>query len=1060
MSIKKYISEIQRNYSTGSATEHSYRPALKELLSTLLPDLLVVNEPKREACGAPDYILMRKHDKVPIAFAEAKDIDDKDLEGRKEHKKQFDRYRSSLDNIVFTDYLDFHFYKKGEFIESIRIAELRDKKIVAIKENFRKFEYLIERFGDATPQKIVSSVRLAEIMAAKARLLANVIENVVEKDQHNDDENDLKSQMNAFKDALISDITPKEFADIYAQTITYGMFAARLHDPTPEDFSRQEAAELIPKTNPFLRKLFQNVAGYDLDERISWIVDDLVETFRATDMPKIMSGYDTPAKSDPLIHFYENFLAAYDPKQRKSRGVWYTPKAVVTFIVKAVDDILKTEFGLPMGLADTSKIKIRQSAEQSHDKRYSDGKKKQNVEYHRVQILDPATGTGTFLAEVVTQIYENNFKGQEGLWQSYVERHLLPRLNGFELLMASYAMAHLKISWLLENTGYKSISDKRLRIYLTNSLEEYHKDVGSLFAFLATEANEASRIKRDTPMMIILGNPPYSGESHNNNDWIKGLMNDYKKEPETNAPLNERNPKWINDDYCKFIRLGQELVRKNDNGILAYINNHSFLDNPTFRGMRWNLLKSFDKIYILDLHGNSKKKETCSDGSKDENVFDIQQGVSINIFIKTGEKGKNELAKVFHHDIWGKRQFKYDFLQDNNLKSIAFTELTPTAPFYFFIPKNETGRNEYESGFCLNELMPINTIGIVTARDFLVVDKNKDVLLQRMTEFADVTKTDDEIRQKFFSQKKTGKYILGDNRDWSLSNARSTIKGFDHENKIKKISYRPFDDNYIYYSSAMIDWGREKIMHHFVSGDNIGLLTCRQSAVNSWEHVGITRNIVDNCRISNRTKERSYVFPLYVYEATGLRLPNLKKDIVDKISQDIGLEYETEKSGNTEKFAPIDLFDYIYAILHSPIYREKYKEFLKTDFPRIPYPTSADEFWRLARIGCELRQIHLMEHSELNTPITQYPIDGTNIVEKVRFEILSDETGRVWINNKQYFDCVPLKVWEFYIGGYQPAQKWLKDRGGYVLSYEDLVHYQRIVKALAMTDEIMGEIDV
>ena len=560
-------------------------------------------------------------------------------------------------------------------------------------------------------------------------------------------------------------------------------------------------------------------------------------------------------------------------------------------------------------------------------------------------------------------------------------------------------------------------------------------------------------------MMIILGNPPYSGESHNNNDWIKGLMNDYKKEPETNAPLNERNPKWINDDYCKFIRLGQELVKKNDNGILAYINNHSFLDNPTFRGMRWNLLKSFDKIYILDLHGNSKKKETCSDGSKDENVFDIQQGVSINIFIKTGKKGKNELAKVFHHHIWGKRQFKYDFLQDNDLKSIAFKELTPTAPFYFFVPKNETGRNEYESGFCLNELMPINSTGIVTARDSLVVDKNKDVLLQRITEFADATKTDEEIRQKFFSNKKNGKYLAGDTDSWSLSEARHTIKDFDHESKILKISYRPFDENYIYYSPAVIDRGREKVMQHFIIGDNIGLLTCRQSAISSWEHVGITKYIVDDCRVSNRTKERGYVFPLYIYETASTRLPNLKMDIVDKISQSIGLEYETERSGNTDKFAPIDLFDYIYAVLHSPIYREKYKEFLKTDFPRIPYPSSADEFRRLSEIGCELRQIHLMEHSELNILITQYPIDGSNFVEKVRLETLSDTVGRVWINDKQYFDSVPLKVWEFYIGGYQPAQKWLKDRQGSVLSYEDLVHYQRIVKALAMTDEIMGEID-
>lgn len=1054
MTIKEYITAIQKIYETGSATEHTYRHALLDVLSTLLPNLLILNETKRINCGAPDYILMRRQDKIPVAFVETKDIDDKDLQGRKGNKEQFDRYRSSLDNICFTDYLDFHFYEKGGFVESIRIADLHDNKIVAIEDNFDKFKYLIERFGNAAPHKITSSVRLAKIMAAKARLLANVIEKVVEQDQKNNAESELKNQLNAFKEALIHDITPKEFADVYAQTITYGMFAARLYDPTPEDFSRQEAAELIPKTNPFLRKLFQHVAGYDLDERISWIVDDLAETFHATDMAKVMSGYDSLAKSDPLIHFYENFLTAYDPKQRKSRGVWYTPKAVVTFIVKAVDDILKTEFGLPMGLADTSKIK---GVEQSHDNRYTDGKKKRNVEYHRVQILDPATGTGTFLAEIVKQIHDK-FKGQEGLWQSYVKEHLLPRLNGFELLMAPYAMAHLKISWLLDKTGYKPVNDKRLRIYLTNSLEEYHKEVGALFSFLATEANEASRIKRDTPMMIILGNPPYSGISKNDKTWISKLIDNYKYID--GVHFNERKH-WLNDDYVKFIRLGQYYVDKNDNGILAYINNHSFLDNPTFRGMRWNLLKSFDKIYILDLHGNSKKKEKCPDGTKDENVFNIQQGVSINIFVKTGKKGENELAKVFHSDIWGKRQFKYDFLQENNLKSVVFKELTPTEPFYFFIPQNESGRNEYESGFCLNELMPINTTGIVTARDFLVIDQNKEKLLNRIKEFADSTKTDDEIRQKFFPNKKSDKYLPGDTRGWKLSNARHIIKGFDHENIIQKISYRPFDENFIYYSSTMVDWGRENLFRNFLIDDrNIGIVVSRQ-CVSDWRYVFCTKHICTfNLTGTAGRFGAGYVFPLYLYDTlNNKRHPNLKQEIVDEIANIVGLEFEAEKSGKIGKFAPIDLLDYIYAVLHSPTYRKKYIEFLKSDFPRIPYPTSADEFLRLAELGRELRLLHLLEHSELNTPITQYPIDGSNIVEKVRFETLSDENGRVWINDNQYFDNVPTKVWDFYIGGYQPAQKWLKDRMGRLLSYSDLSKYQCIVKALVMTDVIMGKID-
>ncbi|HRO08537.1 MAG TPA: N-6 DNA methylase [Saprospiraceae bacterium] len=403
------------------------------------------------------------------------------------------------------------------------------------------------------------------------------------------------------------------------------MFAARLHDPTLPTFSRQEAAELIPKSNPFLRKLFGYIAGPDIDDRIKWIVDSLVEIFLACNVEEILKNYGKSTKmEDPIIHFYETFLSEYDPKLRKARGVWYTPQPVVNFIVWAVDEILKTEFDLPQGLADTSKTKIKVDVQ---------GKKVEQ-EVHKVQILDPATGTGTFLAEVVKHIHKK-FEGQQGIWSNYVETHLLPRLNGFELLMASYAMAHLKLDLLLTETGYKPTKDQRFRVYLTNSLEEHHQDTGTLFAnWLSTEANEANHIKRDNPVMVVIGNPPYSGESANKGEWIMNLMEDYKKEPGGKEKLKERNPKWINDDYVKFLRYGQHYIEKNGEGILAFINPHGFLDNPTFRGMRWNLMKTFDKIYTIDLHGNAKKKETAPDGSSDQNVFDIMQGVSINIFVK------------------------------------------------------------------------------------------------------------------------------------------------------------------------------------------------------------------------------------------------------------------------------------------------------------------------------------------------------------------------------------------------------------------------------------------
>jgi predicted helicase len=1023
MTTSDYLSEIQRQFASGVAREHTYRPALQQLLATLLPQLVVSNEPARQACGAPDYILQRKEGNIPVAFVEAKDIGDTDLGGRKQHKEQFDRYRASLDNIIFTDYLDFWLYENGEFVESVCIAELRGNIIVPLKENFAKFESLITHFGNAQPQRITSPSKLAQIMAAKARLLADVIEQTLE---NGSGDGNLEGQMVAFKDVLIHDITPKEFADVYSQTIAYGMFAARLHDGSPDTFSRHEAATLIPKTNPFLRKLFQDIAGYDLDEHISWIVDDLAEIFRATDIQAVMKGFGKRTQqTDPMIHFYENFLSAYDPKLRKSRGVWYTPQAVVNFIVRAVDGILQTEFGLPMGLADTSKITIERSIDQSKDKRYSDNKKKEKVELHKVQILDPATGTGTFLAETVSRIHER-FAGQAGMWQSYVEQHLLPRLNGFELLMASYTMAHLKLDMLLTETGYKAVNNERLRIFLTNSLEEHHKDTGTLFSqFLAREANGADTIKRDTPVMVVLGNPPYSGESKNKGEWIMRLMNDYKKEPDTNKPLQERNSKAVNEDYCKFIRLGQYFVDKNAEGVLAYINGHSFIDNPTIRGMRWNLMNSFDKIYIIDLHGNSTKKEVCPDGSKDENVFDIKPGVSINIFIKTGHKAKDALAEVYHFDLYGKRKEKYDYLLANNLITVPFKRVEPTAPFYFFMPKDDANRKEYEKGFNVDELMPTKTSGIKTHGDDFLVKMTQQELL-------------DSIERRLGTAKKE---------------------------LIKPVSYRPFDSQYVYYDVKILGRARKKNMRHFLDPNTVGLILGRQGQVVG----GMPWNLAYLSRIMTDTnifyRGGGILYPLYTYAEqadllnTG-RTPNLAPKIIEKISEGIGLEFEPEKSGDHDKFAPIDLFDYIYAMLHSPAYREKYREFLKIDFPRVPYPLGADEFHRLASLGGELRRIHLMEHPALSDLIIRYSEQGNNTVEDIHFETTPDSaTGRVWLNDTQYFDSVPVVAWEFYIGGYQPAQKWLKDRRGRTLSFDDIRHYQRIIKALAMTEDITEKID-
>jgi len=637
MTTSQYIETINTRYKSGISREHSYRGDLESLIRELVSGVEITNEPSNVTdCGNPDYVITKG--KIPIGYIEAKDIG-KDLNS-KQYKEQFTRYKKALENLIITDYIWFQFFQNGVLVHEIKIGEIppRPEKhrdtppkdgnfISPITENFQQFENLIQNFCTYIGQTIKSSKKLAEMMASKAKLLQNILENAVTSDEETEENTSLRDQYKTFKQILIHELTPKEFADIYSQTLAYGMFAARLHDTTLEDFSRQEAAELIPKSNPFLRKLFGYVAGPDIDERIKRTVDNLADVFRATNVEELLKNFGKSTQTnDPIIHFYETFLSEYDPKLRKSRGVWYTPEPVVNFIVRAVDDILKTEFNLPQGLADTSKTKIKVPEQGSS--------KLVEKEVHKVQILDPATGTGTFLSEVVKLIYNKNFKNLQGVWSSYVEEHLIPRLNGFELLMASYSMAHLKLDMLLRETGYKPTRDQRFNIYLTNSLEEHHPDTGTLFSnWLSTEANDANHIKRDTPVMVVMGNPPYSVSSSNKSAWIEKLMKDYKKD------LNERNIQPLSDDYIKFIRYGEYFIDKTGEGILAYISNNSFIDGIIHRKMREHLLETFDKVYILDLHGNAKKKETTPNGGKDENVFDIMQGVSINIFIK--KKGSN-----------------------------------------------------------------------------------------------------------------------------------------------------------------------------------------------------------------------------------------------------------------------------------------------------------------------------------------------------------------------------------------------------------------------------------
>ena len=1045
--IQNYIDEISKEHSSWRAREHSYRPALKKLLESIDDSVLAINEPSRESCGAPDFIIMDKKN-IPRWYIEGKDITSNILDDKK-NQAQIEKYFDGElgYNFIHTDNIEFRFYRNAELVEIVKIAEIVNGKIVAKPEKFQKLELLLENFLSYKTQTITSSKQLSQIMAGKARMIKRVIWLTLKNNQ--DVQTEVHNQFKVFKDVLVHDLDEESFADIYAQTIVYGLFTARLHDPTLPTFDRDEAARLLPKSNPFLKKFFQSLRD-DLDPRIEWIVDDLVEVFLASDVKSLLSDYGkTTARNDPIIHFYEDFLSMYDEKLRKAKWVYYTPEPVVDFIIRWVDDILKSEFAVADGLADTGKTTIQ--VEQPNKKWKLI---KVDKQVHRVQVLDPATGTGTFLNAIVKYIHETRFAGMTGIWNSYVKDNLIPRLHGFEYMMASYAMAHLKLDLTLTETGFvqDEKSPQRLGIYLTNSLEEQHNETGTLFAnYLAQESVEANYIKRETPVMCIVGNPPYSINSWNKSEWILNLIKDYKQN------LNERKIN-LDDDYIKFIRLAQYYIDRNWEWILAYISNNSYLDGITHREMRKNLLTSFDSIYIYDLHGNARKKETCPDGSPDKNVFDIMAWVSIIFAVKTKKKKKKwTLWKLYHFDSYGKRQEKYDKLSETSLANVSWTELQTPEPYYFFAPKDFAAEEEYMKSFSVNELFQVSNSWVKTDRDKLFIDFDDQELSNRFKNLLSWNYDNNFIQE----------YRIKDSGSYKIT-AKIWNNTFNNKNIIN-YQYRPFDFRYTYYKVWLTSRPALKVMKN-ISSDNVCLLLCRQLSTWEFNHALVSKYHTDICTLSSQTKETNYVFPLYLYQTTWtlandngweIKVPNLNKDIIVEIEKQLKMDFIYSVSGDytdmkSDFFTPEDLLDYIYAVLHSKSYRETYKEFLKIDFPRVPFNVSKEVFRDMVKLGRELRSWHLLENENLVAKnfLTTYPEDGENLVEKIKY---TDE--RVYINDAQYFDGVPQNVWEFYIGWYQPAQKWLKDRKKRNLQYEDIVHYGKIIFTLSETIRVMKEIE-
>ncbi|MBD2620780.1 N-6 DNA methylase [Microcystis flos-aquae FACHB-1344] len=1051
-SLPKYLEEITGIYQQGNATEHSYRPALKKLIESLNNNLQALNEPKRIACGAPDFVI--NQGMVEIGHLEAKDIGTS-LK-KIENTPQIKRYLQALGNLIITDHLEFRWYVSGELRLSAAVASLNQKKqIEPDSQGILQVEQLFCQFFLSKVIQITTPRELAKKMAALAQLIRDAIGQAL-KDQ--DCGGMLRQQLQSFQRVLISDLNEAQFADMYAQTICYGLFAARCNTDQISSFSRETAAFRLPKTNPFLRGIFHQIAGTELDERITWAVDTLATILQQTDMEGILSSFGKRTrKQDPVVHFYETFLAEYDSKMRESRGVYYTPEPVVSYMVRSVDYILKNKFQIPKGLADAKKITIKHP---------NDSQETQEV--HQVLILDPAVGTGTFLHSVIDHIYDS-FRQQQGMWSSYVSKHLLPRLFGFELLMAPYTVAHMKLGLQLQELGYDFSADERLGIYLTNTLQEAFQipPADGFLNRIRDEAAAAKDVKPEMPVMVILGNPPYSYQSMNTDPWIVNLVKDYYQLD--GKPLGERNPKGLLDDYVKFIRFAQYRVAETGYGVVALITNHGYLDNPTFRGMRQNLMQTFDEIYILDLHGNSKKKEVCPDGSPDQNVFDIQQGVAIAFFIKY-QDSQQDLAKVYHADLWGVREVKehkelvggkYYWLDENDISSTEWEIINPKSDFYLFNPQSKVSSDEYKKYWELDTIMLTNGSGIKTHRDHFVYDFDKSKLIERINDFRNTLINDSEIKNK---------YKLEDSLDWNLNQKRKSFTSESNwQSYFTQCLYRPLDIRPYYHHDALVNRLRHEIIQHTMNKNNIGIGIGRQGiAVNDpeWALITVFENAIDT-NIFRRGGVN--IFPLYLYptntptlfetEATNSpngRRPNLAPEFINKLSAKLGLEFISDGKGEEKKtFGPEDIFNYIYAVFHSPQYRQLYAEFLKIDFPRVPLTSNQELFWELVKKGDRLVQLHLMKAT--GKEISSYPVAGSNLVEQVKY---NENKQQISINSDQYFAGIPPQIWNFYIGGYQVCQKWLKDRKGRHLSYDDLEHYQQIISILGESIAIMETIDI
>jgi len=1053
--IEKYLWNIYAQYQAGRASEHTYRPYIQTLLNIILPDILVTNEPSRIKCGVPD-ILIRKNN-IPIGYVETKDIGVLYIND----KEQFNKYINALPNIIFTDYLNFSLYIDKEKVKEVTIAEISDCKLSPLYNNFSEFIEMIQMFGKFEHSQIETSKDLVKEMANKTRLLRDLVEKTLcinESDNYYI--NSIKVFYHNLKAIVIKNSSEKEFSDLFAQLITYGMFAARLRDTSKKEFTVSRAEELTPESIPLLKALFRESTQYETNSEFRNIIENIALLFQHADVQDILKTFEIESgKSDKLIYFYEEFLKEYDKERRKLGGIWATPDYAAKFMISMVDWVLKEDFNMPDGL-----LSIEQ--------------KSRTVNKKKIQIpisstLDPVLGTGVFHIQNIIFTKEH-FKGNISEWNSYVNDILINRLYGFEISIVSYIVAHMRIRMALEDTGYKFNDNIKLNIYLTNSLENDIKDTTKKIDIqnetrdrvFEIEVRETKRIKDSYPIMIIYGNPPYNSKSSNNSDWIRSLM----------LPCGEINgnkikgcTQWLNDDYVKFILAGTDYIVRNKRGVLEYITNNGYLTNYTFNGFRHHLLEIYDKIYIINLHGDVKFPRFSEDtNEKDENIFDIKQGVAIGIFIKNKIKKEHELAEVYYTELIGSRRYKRLKLSgENSIDNIIpyFEKIEYSGPDYLFVPVKRF--DVKEETFKIDELYKYIYTGMGTCRDNLTIAFNYKLMIDKYNIFVDKTKSNSEIRKIFFSNK-GGE----DNREWKMDDIRTILSKQTPDEYIKSIIYRPFDERQIYYYYPFISNipeymealdGYKDIDENL---ENVAL-TFGLKGIRSVNGVAFATDRITNNFGSGKIRTKmAHLLNYDKKHANGEITDNLNPDIIKKFSSILKLKYEIIKK-DKRNFDAFDIFDYVYARLYDLDYIKKNKEIFELKGYSILFP-NINTFWKYVNKGRELRILHLLKNNDPIPDDYKFCGEFEESEEDKNNKILDFRYSehRVYINERQSFPNISEEVYNFNILGTTPVKQYLYDRkwslvnslNNIKLTVNDIYTYMKITQAIKKTIKIMEEI--